>query len=206
MGFIAVINTIALARDAHRPSSGHRPYHERAWLLRNVLLPWYQTLGLFDEIIVVGAFETGDGYTYVPCEAVHHSVADALIQRQRGLEASRGSADDWLLFQHDDHLWDPKNAVPSVDSCPVLSPSRWTRARQGGIGEPLNDGHSDGYVNGHACLMRRWAATKLQWATVAPVFTWDIEMTRRCGESGIRWRYAPEYKVYDVERGSTPWM
>jgi len=206
MSLTCIINSIALAPDARRVSSGNRPYGERAWLLRNVILPWYRSLCVFDDIVVVGEFEEGPGYRYVPCPQVYHNVGDALIQRTVGLGATTGIDGDWVLFQHDDHLWSPENPVPRAQGGfdNVLSPARLTRARCA-LGEPLNDGHQDGYVNGHACLMRRWVAHKVPWSSVAPIFTWDIEYTKALATAGIAWRYAPEYAVWDLELGATPW-
>ena len=206
MRFTCIINSIALAKDAARPSSGSRPYAERAWLLRNVILPWYASLGVFDEVVVAGEFEEGLFHRYVPCAQVFHTVGDALLQRQLGFEATTGHPDDWVLFQHDDHLWAPENETlgVSVAADRALSPSRWTRARRA-TGEALNDGHLVPHINGHALLMRRRIAALVPWTSVPPVFTWDVEYTAALARAGVAWRYAPEYAVWDLERGAEPW-
>jgi hypothetical protein len=206
VSFTAIVNTISLAADADRASSGGRPYADRAWLLRNVILPWYASLKVFDEVVVVGEFEEGPFHRYVPCPQAYHNVGDALIQRTVGLKATHGENGDWILFQHDDHLWDPRNSLPRTEGGfdAVLSPARMTRARAP-FGERLNNGHREGYVSGHALLMRRWAAETVLWASVPPVFTWDVEYTKALKAANVPWRYAPEYVVWDLERGAEPW-
>ena len=209
-----VLTTSALAPGADQLiSSGGkgRPYSERAWLLRSVLLPAYTKWfpERFREVIVVGEWEEGEGYTYVPFKSVYKNCADALIKRQAGFEALEHTSVPWVLFQHDDHLWDPTNLIDPRESAYVLSPSRWTRARNP-EGERLADGayprSTMQYVNGHACLMKPHVFREgFSWATVPPVFTWDIAMSSDLERRGVPMRYAPELKVWDVEVGAEPW-
>jgi len=205
--FSVVINTIALAPDADRVSSGGRPYAERAWLLRNVILPWYASLKVFDRVIVAGEWEEGPHHTYVPCPQVRHDVSDALAARDAGVAALADGADeDWVLFQHDDHLWSPANPDPRdlpADQA-VISPSRLCRSRNP-LGEALNDGHEGGYINGHAVLMRLGAVRKVPWVTAAPVFTWDKEYTRALRAAGYAPAYTRDLVVWDMERDAQPW-
>ena len=205
MSLSVIINTIALADDANRISSGGRPYSDRAWLLRNVILPWYDSMGIFDQVIVVGEFEDGPFHDYVPFPQQSHTVADALLMRDAGTKALRCNDRGWVLYQHDDHLWDPRNQdeifLPSAD---VLAPARRTRARGGQYAEEINDGHEDGYINGHGLLMRRCVAERVPWASVEPVHTWDIEYTKALKDAGIEWCYAPEYAMLDIEPFADP--
>jgi predicted O-methyltransferase YrrM len=204
--FTCVINTIALAKDADRISSGGRPYSERAWLLRNVILPWYHSLKVFDEIVVVGEFEEGPFHTYVPCPQANHTESDPLLMRDRGYAATSGDPNDWVLFQHDDHLWDPRNFPPGESRAArdyVLSPARRSRGRQA-LGEPLNDGNGE-YINGHALLMRRMVAELCPWSEAPPVHAWDKGYTQVLTNHGVPWRYAPEYVVLDIEPFAESW-
>lgn len=211
MAVFCVINSIALAEDAHRLSGSGRsrnaqPYGNRTWLLRNVILPWYAEMGEFKRIVVVGEFEEGPFHRYVPCPQVYHNVGDALLQRQTGIDACGAYPDDWILVQHDDHLcrgWGRLLAEPFEAN--LISPSRWTRGRSCGR-EQLNDGSKVGYVNGHACWMRKRVADAVPWTTAAPVFTWDLEYTKALALAGIGWRYDPNYTCYDMEAGATPWQ
>lgn len=235
MSLAVVINTACLAPHAGDTlSSGRQPYADRAWLMRNILLPAYTKWfpDLFGEIVVVGEYEEGDGYTYVPCRSVYRNCADALLQRQMGFDAIKGNH-SWVLFQHDDHMWDPANVIDPRTNAYVLSLSRWTRA----LGWPLqlNDGSAtvdrqivvngtrtvvptparEGepnygsfyHVNGHSCLMKPHVFRGgFKWTDSPPVFTWDIEITRRLAALGVSMRYAPELVTWDLERGATPWQ
>lgn len=218
-----VINSCALGLVAgRRRSSGSQPYYERLWLLRNVILPLYTQWrkDVFSEVIVVGEFEEGEGYTYVPCPSVHHSCVDALAQRQAGFEALKHPSIPWVLFQHDDHLFDPDNQIGNPERFDVLSPSRWTRGRSKDW-ERLSDGtfHSGrgmpqridwtplGYLNGHACLMRPGVFRRgFNWTDAEKVFTWDTSVTECLRKIETPMRYAPEIKVYDLERNARPWL
>jgi len=204
MGLSVVINTSALAPDAATHlSSGKVPHAQRAWLLRAVILPRYIESGVFSEIVVVGEFEPGLGYTYLEFPSVYHNCADALLKRQAGYEALKQRSVGWVLFQHDDHMWDFANGYPAKEAADVLSLSRWTRARVG-FGEQLNDGGLR-HINGHACLFRFGVAARVPWTKAPPVFTWDMEMTKLLREANVAIRYAPEFKVYDMEFGAEPW-
>jgi hypothetical protein len=206
MSVACVVATSALAPFADSlNSSGGVPYSHRAWLLRNVILPTYRWAGIFSEVVIVGEWEPGPGYTHVPFDSVYRNCADALLKRQVGFDALKDKSVEWVLFQHDDHLYDPTNAYP-VGDCEVVAPGRYTHARSTGD-EKLNDGSAYGYVNGHACLMRPECFTDLgfRWDTLPPVFTWDIEMTKRLDRLGLTWAYRPSLRIYDLERGAAPW-
>lgn len=219
-----VLNTCANGPRANILSSGRQPYADRRWLLRSIILPAYTVWfkDLFKEVIVVGEFEEGPGYTYVHCPSVHYNCGDALVQRQRGFEALTDTAIPWVVFSHDDHLLDPDTIVAPSEPADVLSPSRWTRSRCT-AGEPLNDGSglwpSAGnenpgfvpevpqYVNGHVCLMRPSVFRNgFKWTDSPPVFTWDCRITERLQQLRTRIRYAPEIRTYDVEAGAEPWV
>lgn len=207
MSIGCVINTSCLADGAntHQSSGGLGvPYARRAWLLRSVILPLYRWANLFSEIVVVGEFEAGEGYTYIPAPSIHHNCADALWKRQLGFQSLQHPTVEWVLFQHDDHLYDPLNGYPAKVAAEVLSPSRWTHAR--GPAEALNDGHHDGYVNGHACLMRPSVLREFNWSQIPPVHTWDLEVTARLSNLGVKWDYAPELHIWDMEEGGVPWL
>jgi len=202
-----VIATSALAPHASVVrSSGGVPYSQRAWLLRNLILPTYRWSGIFSEVVVVGEWEPSPGCTVVPFDSVYRNCADALLKRQAGFDALKRKDVEWVLFQHDDHVYDPTNAYP-VGDCDVIAPGRYTHARNA-MGEPLNDGSAYGYVNGHACLMRPDCFLKhgFRWDTIAPVFEWDMEMTKRLDALQLTWLYEPGLKTWDVEIGAQPWL
>ena len=214
-----VINTCAISHQELPLSSGRQAYSDRAWLLANVILPVYtRWLGrLFVEVVVVGEYVPAPDITYVPCPSVHKSCVDALAQRQAGYEALKNHAVEWILFQHDDHLFDPNNELLGKQAADVLSPSRWTHGRTTIKPERLNDGsfpwnrprgkpYELGYVNGHGCLMRPSVLRNgFRWTDVAPVHTWDVEATKLLERLGVKVSYIPELKLWDMERGATPW-
>lgn len=205
MSIACVVATSALAPNAKTQlSSGGVAYGERAWLLRNVILPTYRWSGIFSEVIVVGEWEPGPGYVHVPFDSVYRNCADALLKRQVGYDALKRKDVEWVLFQHDDHLYDPMNAYPVADAH-VLAPSRWTHARST-TGERLNDGSAYGYINGHMSLWRpECFDLGFRWDTLPPVFTWDIESTKRVAELQLDWQYLPNLKAWDLEKGAEPW-
>lgn len=186
--------------------------------MRNLILPLYCRWrpDLFKEIIVVGEYEEGEGYTYVPCPSVFRNCGDALLQRQMGFDALKYKRDtDWILFQHDDHLWCPDNQLDNHEQrhFDVLSVSRWTRENPEYYGGRLPDGAFPNkppilqYVNGHACLMRPnvFLMKQFKWTDAPPIFTWDVKVTQRLEKVGAKIRYTPEYRVWDCERNAKPW-
>ena len=51
-------------------------------------------------------------------------IRDALLKRQVGFDALKRKDVEWVLFQHDDHLYDPTNHYPRFDT-EVLAPGRY---------------------------------------------------------------------------------
>lgn len=205
MSISLVINTNCLGDSASGISSGGKgvAYAGRAYALRNLILPLYTRWApVFREIVVVGEYEEGEGYTYVPCDSIYRNCADALIQRQAGFEALTKNS-EWVLFMHDDHLWDVENLIPRTTPYDVISPSRWTRLR--GAPERLNNGETLGHISGHAVLMRPSVLRAFRWSSVPPVFTWDIETQRMLETMGYSVGREESVKVWDVEMGSEPW-
>lgn len=212
-----VIATSALAQGADtQPSSAGVPYGERAWLLRSIILPAYTRYFAerFREIVVVGEWEPGEGYTYVPFPSVYRNCADALLKRQVGYDSLRKQT-SWVLFQHDDHLWDPTNLVDPREPNYVLSPSRWVRhpmlqaQNDGFLRSFADDGWrslklaspDESYVNGHVCLMKPHIFRDgFKWTDAPPTFTWDVSVTARLRELNVPIRYAPELRTWDMER------
>ena len=205
MNASVVINTCALTVHTAHLSSGLVPYSERVWLLRNVLLPLYTAwCPMFEEVVVVGEWEPGPGYTYVPCPSVTHTCTDALLQRQMGYDALQRKAVPWVIFQHDDHLWDARNLIDAREASEVLSPARYVQREQQ---TALNDGWAKGHINGHVTVMRSalLARGRFRWTDIAPVFTWDKDVTAKLAAEDVRVRYAPELVTWDLERGAEPW-
>src|SRR5205823_297714 len=70
----------------------------RAALVKERVLP--SVLRVLPEVYVVGDFEPGAGYTYLPVPAITHTTIDALIKRDVGALATTSK---WVLYLSDDH-------------------------------------------------------------------------------------------------------
>ena len=229
MSISLVINSCAGGpKAAETLSSGKQPHAQRAFVLRNFILPAALADPTFSEIIVVGEWEPGNGYIYIEVPSVHFSCVDALAQRQAGFERSKG---DWVVFQHDDHMLDPlpllsiggntytwkENSIIFDED--VLIPSRYTRLRDVN-GERLYSGapvtapgdassainpFSKGYISGHCAIYRREVLEKCPWGNVAEQFTWDVRHTGQIRAAGFSIEWSNALRCYDVEAGSHPW-
>jgi hypothetical protein len=208
-----IVSTIAGAPDAAGRKNEYTvdfTYASRAWILRNLTLPWLSQMG-FDQLLVTGIWEPGPGYGYVQVPEFYRGIGDLLLQRQAGYEMSQGDPEDWVLYLNDDTLWSPDNPSLPNDGPDVLSPSRWTRVRKSS-GERLNDGSRESseanatdYVQFHATLVRRRLTQRLPWVGIVPGPGLDVAFTAQLGEASLPWRPAPEYKVWDVELGANLW-
>jgi len=212
MSVTLIINTNCMAENAKLKSSGGVAYNLREYLLKTFILPAAIKSKHIDEILVAGVFEEGKGYSYVPVEQVHGNCADALLQRQAAFNASAfwEGHDDWVIFQHDDHMLDFKSMVGMPTTAPVVSPQRWTRMRDPN-GERLNGGEPGnlhagaGHINGHCSIMRRYVGREIPWGDIEPCFTWDLEYSKRLRELGYNINFNSNVKCFDVEYGSEPW-
>lgn len=200
MNLSVVINTCALGPRAASVtgSTTPTPHSARAYALHEFILPTLASDPNVSEVIVVGEFEEGDGYVYVPCPSRAFSCVDALAQRQAGFEASSG---DVVLFMHDDHAldarasWYLKHLWRFFDA-DVVVPTRLQRRPA----KVLNNG-LPAYVGGHAAAYARWTLEAAPWGAVPKVHTWDVEHTRMLREAGARIVESHETHVYDIEYG-----
>ena len=202
-----VIVTAALG-DGIPLSSGKQAHSFRAYLLRCHILP--QVIAMpFHEVLVVGEFEYGRTYQYVPEPSIERSsIHDGLRKRQTGCAAASG---DWIMVMNDDHLLAPdflEQARTQMAVADVISPSRWTRMR--GAPEQLNDGFggspwADRYVCGHGALYSREVLNQCPWDRVPKVFTLDVAHTQQIRDAGFSVNYHPQAQLWDVEFGAQPW-
>ena len=195
-------------------------YKDRAYALQNFIIPQYVNDPYIDEIIVVGSWQEGEGYKYIPCPSKYFSCVDALEQRQRGFEASTG---DIVIFQHDDHVLEKSLEYYWVDGiiyhgmqsggCDVLSPACYTRLRYPD-GERLNAGEPGfnewvppgGHLNGHCAIFNRDVIERCPGTNADKVFTWDVSMTHQIRKAGFEIAWSNMIRCWDIEKGSTPWV
>ena len=199
-----IINTCALGAYAHAVvgSDGHGGLHAwRAYVLRNWIIPMYTRWPT--ELIIVGEWEPGPGYIYIPCRGETLSCVNALVQRQAGFEVSTG---DIIVCQHDDHVFDGLTITAEALRWDVISPRRHTylRTLRAG-GEWLNDGSRDGYILGHGAIYKRQVLERCPWKDVPLVYSWDEAHTQQIRAAGFTTGYAPDIVIRDVEPGGKPW-
>lgn len=199
-----VINTVAGAPHAkHVMSSGRVPYSWRAYALRHFILPHYIQDPNIDEVIVAGVWFDAPGFTYVPVEPFSFNWADCIDQRQAGFEAASGNK---IIFQHDDHiLWTKDLARITAMEGDVISPARCTQAREF-VGERLNDGSRDGYIDGHCAMYSREVIKTCPWGAVPRTFTLDKSHTKQIQDAGFDIVWTDAVRCWDVEHGATPWL
>lgn len=191
-----------------RLSSGKQPYQFREYLLRCFTLPRLRDDLFVSEIIVVGEFEPGLGYTYLPVPNVHgDNIHDALAQRDAGCRAATG---EWIGVLADDHYPEAHcfgKAWKYLGMGDVVSLARQTRMRNG-AGERLNNGSSGPapYANGHGTLYRRDVLEHCPWSDVPRVWSFDVAHTRQIQAEGFNIIYADDAAVEDVEWGARPWL
>ena len=216
------INTCSMDPEAGKgSSSGKKPYAQREFVLRNFILPNAINDPFIDEVIVVGSWEEGTGYTYVPAPSINFNCTDTLHQRQAAFDASSG---DLVIFCHDDHLLDLTfngmrfnlEGYMRSHEVDVLVPARWTRLRNV-AGERLNSGepgmwpqatkyqHIKGYIPGHCAIYKREVIERCPWSDVDKVFVWDTAHTETIRNNGFFIIHSNICRVWDVEQGSTPW-
>ena len=212
MSVSVIVNTAALGpKSGDILSSGKVPHRARERILRQVLLPRVCNNPLVDEVIVAGEWHDpgiGDRWRYVPCDSVNYDCTDALMQRQVGAEASSSNL---LVFLHDDHVPGEDffvnlvNHYGSAGNWDVLVPER--RTFRDHLDIMLNNGREEGYVMGHACVMRREMWKDAPWTDAPAVYTWDVGYTivLRAKLATIKWVH--DLAVYDAEAalGARPW-
>jgi hypothetical protein len=212
MSVSVVVNTAALGtKSGDILSSGKVPHRARVKVLREVLLPRLCSNPLVDEVIVAGEWHEpgiGDRWRYVPVASQNFDCTDALASRQAGAEASHGNL---LVFLHDDHVPGEDffvNLVShygSVGNWDVLVPER--RTFKDGVDIALNNGASQGYVMGHACVLRREIWKDVPWTDVPQVHTWDVGFTLLLRQQLAIIKWVRDLVVYDAESalGARPW-
>ena len=200
------VNTCALGPRAVDTISTTRaaPYAARRYALGNFVLPALIHDPFIMEVIVVGEWTPGDGYTYVPCASRYFSSDDAVAQRQAAFEASRG---EFVLFMHDDHILHPKAAREIVSGAmcdvDVMVLPRFARGMHGDVAKPNGGDATPPYLSGHAACYRREILERVPWKSVPAIREWDQAQTMLMRGIGARLAWPKDApRCYDVEIGA----
>lgn len=171
-------------------------------LVRDHILPRLRSEG-FDEIVVVGDGESGDGYRHLYVPSITGTTVDALVKRD---VAAVATGSEYLWYLSDDHH--PAAGSLAVleaflhnHSVAALIPARrtWRETADGLVHYDLNSGAQDGYCGGHSGVFHRGVLRLYPWTTAPHDRLWDLLHSRRLQELGVEFHYAPDVIVEDVE-------
>ena len=200
------VNTCALGPRAADTQSATlaATYAARRYPLGNFILPTLIHDPYISEVIVVGEWCEGEGYTYVPCASRYFSSDDAVAQRQAAFEASSG---EFILFQHDDHILHPRAAreivTGAMNDIDVMVLPRFARSMNGDIAKPNGGDATPPYLSGHAAVYRRKILERVPWSAVPAIREWDQAQTMLMRGAGARLAWPKDgARVYDVEIGA----
>lgn len=158
----------------------------------------------FDEVVVCGAYKSGEGYRHLPVPRITGTTNDALIKRDVGTMATTS---DYLVFLCDDHRLSP-NFCNALKDIPlgrrnIGVPSRVARNGEDMIG--LNTGFKDAYCGGHGMVVHRTAVQEVPF-TIAPHHrNWDVLHSQMLTSRGYELVELPDCVIEDVE-GGEPWL
>lgn len=178
---------------------------KRHQLVKDRVLP--SVLRFLHEIYVVGDFEEGEGYTYLPVPPLTRTTNDALVKRDVGTLATQA---DWVLYLSDDHAlaeWDCFH--PHQATADIIVPKRFCTGHGGVV--PLNMGldpldPNAPYCGGHAGLFRRSLIVRRPWCTMPHDRLWDLYASSIYRSMGARIVEAPSgFAVEDLEPEAEPW-
>lgn len=195
-----IINTAASDPRVNTVGNPYRSagYQRRYDLLKEKVLPAALTQG-FDEILVSGCFEEGNGYTYVTVPPRYRDRRDALWQREIGARYATG---DILVFGHDDHMLAPDFYDSLLNWCLHAKLPPWDllipRRIHGITGAELNNGKDEDYMGAHVLVMKRWLWAEVPWTLLNTIF-WDTSMTREWRAAGGKLVWADDLIHIDVE-------
>lgn len=191
-------------KNPHRQAD----YRSRYDLVKQYILPAILEQE-FDEVIVAGCFEEGEGYCYIPVAPRCRDRRDALWQREIGARHATG---DILVFGHDDHapgkmfhgnlrmhMLGRNAARPDAPEWDLIVPRRIHGVTQA----VLNNGFEDGpgktsYTGGHIMVLKRWLWATVPWTSVNSEF-WDCTQSRLWEEAGGKIHFATDLTHIDME-------
>lgn len=198
-----VINTCAgsknprvLAQKGSFGNPGKHPYAVRAAKLERAL-ERYKSEPV--EVIVVGEWHEGEGYTYVESPGVHNDPTDQIPQRHTGAQAAQG---DIVVFLNDDHFLD--GAALLVEEMRDTDVGAFKRFAKMPTEEVTLPTGWASYVHGHGCAMTREALRKMPWSAVTTLIQCDVIHTQLCRDAELKIKQLERPFLWDIEVGDLP--
>ena len=180
----------------------------RRWsLVADLILPAVLAQS-FDEVVVGGDGESGDGYRHRQVPDVTGTTIDALMKRDT---AAAATDSDVLVYLCDDHRPHPlflmtlQSKYLHDETWDALAPQRF--CMRDGQRCYLNMGQGEKYIGGHGVVVRRNLIREIPWMTAPHSKWWDKMQSYRWASHGAAIRYADnDLLIEDVEKGATPWL
>ena len=201
-----VVNTCALGPRAMETASATNGavYAARRFALGNFILPAYLNDPFIAEVIVVGEWCEGEGYTYIHSPSRYFSSDDAIAQREAAAKVATG---DIIVFQHDDHILHPKAArelvITEMNGADVLVLPRFVRSMLGDISKPNGGAATPPYIGGHCAAYTSHALATVPWRAVPAIREWDQAQTMLMRAAGLKISWPTNTpRVYDAELGA----
>lgn len=176
-------------------------------LVRDQILPQVLREG-FNEVVVAGDGESGEGYRHLYIPTITGTTIDALVKRDAAAVATES---EYVCYFTDDHRPVPGFVTDLREyviehTVEVLIPRRvtWRPSSDGQVCIDLNSGASEGYCGGHAGVFHREILRLYPWASAPHDLLWDLTHSRRLKELGVSFRYAPHIMVEDIEHFLNP--
>ena len=216
-----IINTCCLTDDSYVAANygsygrGKKTYAAREGALADMIECYLLQPGV--EVIVVGEYKPGPGYSYIRDPGLTHSPEDQAQQRHTA-ETWGGLAAQPTLYLNDDHYLPVEDIIEAIGCLKTFDIGVLAFRREDPDGVPLADGSGgfpglSSYVMGHGHLATWGVVSQGLWGAVVPTvmrrgvrgaFQADIQFTRELAARGVAWRRGP-YALIDMDGGDFPW-
>jgi hypothetical protein len=221
-----IINTCCMTEDplvaANTGSygAGRRTYRDRQDNLADMIECYSLQPGV--DVVVVGEYKPGPGYTYIEDPGLTHSPEDQAQQRYTAEKRLQDhGADQPTLYLNDDHYFPVEDIGPAIDTLQEWNFLGWNIGvmafrRRDYAGRRMIDGCSGGahglkdYVMGHGHLATFPVVMRALWGAVVPTpgvgtgLQADIQFTGVLAAADVKWRRGP-FTLIDMEEGAFPW-
>jgi len=185
----------------------------RRELLKGKVLPSVIAEG-FDEVVVVGEYESGLGYRYFHVPDMTKTTIDALVKRDVGTLATTA---DIICYLSDDHAFEPFDPEwramldevyqmePRGIGVPVRVARNGTEDVILNMGLDASDSNAP-YCAGHAGFFPRSLIQYMPWTSMPHHRNWDLINTRLQLAAGALLVGLPFVTIRDLEPETKPWQ